>query len=200
MQDLTWEKLHGQPPNIQFDIAEIAFGPADVVSPIKEEDLEDRTGASDVLDDTTNANANSNENPQVISNTNEPSRLINTNANSNENENTNEAAAEFATPDDITEIIEEYTTLTKSDITALTTIVSNNSPVGFRTASVIAVIRDQNNVVIAIHKQVVKNFNSFDQQPINMNWPRRFIFNAKSEIYIYGDYLDENNLILLGEE
>lgn len=199
MQNIIWEKLHGEPPNVQFDVSEIAFGQADVITPVKEEDLVDKTGASDALDK--NSTTNSNVNSRVVSNTNEPVRLVDTNSNENANENinTNEDVA-LATPDDVTEILDEDSTLTKSDITALSTIVSNNSPVGFRTASIIAIVKDDNNQVIAIHKQVVKNFNSFDQQAVNMNWPRRFIFSAKPEIQIYADYLDENNLILLGEE
>ncbi len=197
MQDIIWEKLHGEPPNVQFDVAEINFGPADVVAPIQEEDI-DRTGASDAFDESTAINTNT-TGPQVVANTNEPVRLnINDNSNTNTSTNTNEDT-EFATPDDVIEVIDEDTNLTKSDITALSTIVSNNSPVGFRTASVIAIVRGENNEVIAIHKQVVKNFNSFDQQAVNMNWPRRFIFSAKPEMYIYADYLNEDNLILLGE-
>lgn len=199
MQNIIWEKLHGEPPNVQFDVAEITFGQADVITPIKEEDIVDKTGVNDVLDE--NSNTNSNVNSQVVSNTNEPVRLVNTNSNQNinDNANTNEDVP-LETPDDITDTTEEDTTLTKSDITALSTIVSNNSPVGFRTASIIAIVKDDNNQVIAIHKQVVKNFDSFDQQVVNMNWPRRFIFSAKPEIQIYADYLDADNLILLGEE
>lgn len=199
MQNIIWEKLHGEPPNVQFDVSEIAFGQADVITPVKEEDLEDKTGANDVLDE--NSNTNSNVNSQVVSNTNEPVRLINTNnnQNTNDNANTNEEVV-LETPDDITDVPEEDSALNKSDITALSTIVSNNSPVGFRTASIIAIVKDDSNQVIAVHKQVAKNFNSFDQQAVNMNWPRRFIFSAKPEIQIYADYLDKNNLILLGEE
>lgn len=197
MQNLSWEKLHGLPPNTQFDIEEIAFGAADVVTPVIVDETDDRTGASEVLEDETNTNTDSNGTSSA--NTNDPNRLINTNSNTNSAESEGEEV-EFATPEDITEPDESDTTLTKSDITALSTVVSNNSPVGFRTASAIVVVRDQNNTIIAIHKQVLKNFYSFDQQAVNMNWPRRFVFNATPELYIYADYLDRDNLILLGEE
>lgn len=196
MQNVTWEKLHGLPPNTQFDIEEISFGAADVVTPIIIEETDDRTGASDVLNEQTNVNSNE----PVATNTNEPNRLLNSNTNTNTTVSDEEGDEGFATPDEIEIPAEEDSTLSKSDITALSTVVSNNSPVGFRTASAIAVIRDQNNAVIAIHKQVLKNFFSFDQQSVNMNWPRRYIFNATPEMYIYADYLDRDNLILLGEE
>lgn len=187
MENVTWEKLHGLPPNTQFDISDIIFGRSDVVVPITPDESVDRTGATDVL------NTNS-----VETNIN-----VDTNLNSNEVVDTisDESEPEFATPDDPDNTeTDTDVVINSNEITALYGTISNNSPVGFRSAIVIAVVRDESGTIIGVHKQILKDFYSFDQQPISMHWPRRFVFNAQPELLVYADYLNPDNLILLGED
>lgn len=178
ISNIEWEKLQGLPPEVVFDVADLEFGTIDVLNVDTTEIESDLTGVSDVLDSETNIN--STEKDSAV-----PS---------------DEAEPAYATPDDVdnSDMTSSEPTFT-SDRSAVSATINNYSPIGFRSTVIVAIIRSESGDIIAVHQQVIHDFNSFAQQPISMSWARKFVFNAVPEIHVYVDYLNAENIILLGD-
>ena len=83
--------------------------------------------------------------------------------------------------------------------TSLSGTVVNASPVGFRTTPLIAVITDSNGAVLAVHKKVIKDLESFAEIEVQSIWERRFPVGAVGKFYVYPNVHDSSNVILPGQ-
>lgn len=190
IEDTTWHRIRGQQLTIDFSDTETSLVPISVEEARAIEETTDRTGVSTI--ENTNDNVNNNDNDNSNDNVNNTN-----NSNDNENENTN-STSEFLTPDDVLdEEIDEPGR--DANYTRLNSILNNNSALGYKYAQVIIIMRDSTDEIVGVHKQVLRNFESFSQLPLSVVWARRFTIDVIPEIHIYTDYITRDNLIYPGE-
>lgn len=191
IEDTTWHRIRGQQLTIDFSDTETNLIPISVEEAQEIEETTDQTGVSTIentnadevnVNDDTTANSNSNSNDA-------------SNNNDNVNENSN---SEFLTPDDVVE--EEIDEPGRdANYTRLNSMLNNNSALGYKYAQVIIIIRDSTDEIVGVHKQVLRDFESFSQLPLSVVWARRFTIDVVPEIHMYTDYITRDNLIYPGE-
>lgn len=116
----------------------------------------------------------------------------------NTNTNTNSTLqGSFVVPENNTTT--PTTTTAASVLTAVTSIITNNSPFGFQTVTVTVVLRDVSQHITGISQQVLHNVASFAAVPLRFNWERRFEFGTNAEVVVSTDYWDNANLIYPGQ-
>lgn len=82
--------------------------------------------------------------------------------------------------------------------TQLTANITNASAYGFERVRIIAILRNEQEQILAIQQTVWSSVDSFSTMPLEINWLKRFAFNTKAEIIIQTDIWDKTNLILPG--
>lgn len=103
---------------------------------------------------------------------------------------------EFVIP--ITEPVEEEVKSGDS-FTQLTAQITNASAYGFERVRIMAILRNEQDQIVAAQQVVWSNVGSFTTLPLEINWIERFAFNTKPELFIQTDKWDMDNLILPGE-
>lgn len=80
--------------------------------------------------------------------------------------------------------------------TAYTATAQNNSALGFQTAEVVVLLQNGGGVTVGANSLTLKQFTSFSTQPITMLWRRRFTIDITPTVFVYADFLDEENVIV----
>ncbi len=181
--NVKWHRLQSKLPTINFEISDLQFGRTGVVSSETPTEPDSKTGTTEV--DASDDEASSTGGLITPDDTEEPK------------ESTDDDS-DYYTPDDI-ETGENDTitpTITLSNIKAK---IFNNSILGFRNSVITVAIVDDSDNVVGVHKQIIKDFDSFAEQTISLSWGKKFLINTSANIEIYTHYLDKDNLIYPGD-
>lgn len=117
----------------------------------------------------------------------------------NANQSPNSSIKETNTPKSVVNSAASTNDPGTYPFTKLTATLKNKTVVGFKTIRIVAIIR-QSTTILGIKELSLHDVASYSETPIELYWQRRFAANADSEILIYGDYLNRDNLIYPGEQ
>lgn len=80
----------------------------------------------------------------------------------------------------------------------LSATLKNQVIIGFKTIRAVAVVK-QNATILGIQELTLHDIASYSETPLEFYWQRRFLANSTSEILVYTDYINRDNLVYPGE-